>query len=203
VAEASDVAGVVAGESGTAGTADAAARGSGVGAAGATAGALTIRVVRPEEYDEAGRVTADAYAASYGDLSEAYLASLRDVGSRVADGDVWIAVDEAGSILGTVWVAPEDRPLSHVAEPGETDFRQLAVAPQARGRGVGAALTLHVVALAAERGSHRVVMNSGPQMTGAHALYAKLGFSRLRDRERPLEVEPGRWIDLLAFGRDI
>ena len=97
----------------------------------------------------------------------------------------------------------EGRPLSEVAQPGETDFRQLAVAPAARGRGIGEALTRKVIALAAERGSHRVVMNSGPQMTGAHALYAKMGFRRLTEREGRWEVEPGRWIELLAFGLDI
>ena len=115
----------------------------------------------------------------------------------------WVAVDADDTILGTVWVAAEGRPLSEVAQPGETDFRQLAVAPSARGRGIGEALTRKVIALAAERGSHRVVMNSGPQMTGAHALYAKMGFRRLPDREGRWEVEPGRWIELLAFGLDI
>ncbi|WP_345800422.1 GNAT family N-acetyltransferase [Microbacterium sp. AZCO] len=164
---------------------------------------LSIRLVEPEEYEEAGRVTAEAYAASYADLHDNYLASLRDVAGRIVDGDVWVAVDEAGDILGTVWVAPEGRPLSPVAEPGETDFRQLAVAPAARGRGVGEALTRHVITLAAERGSHRVIMNSGPQMLGAHALYAKIGFRRLPEREKSIEVEPGRWIELLTFGLDV
>ena len=164
---------------------------------------LTIRLVRPEEHEEAGRVTADAYSASYGDLSESYLESLRDVAGRVNDGDVWVALDSDDTILGTVWVAPAGRPLSPVAEPGETDFRQLAVAPAGRGRGVGEALTRHVIALAVERGSERVVMNSGPQMLGAHALYAKIGFRRLPEREKRIEVEPGRWIDLLTFGLDI
>lgn len=166
-------------------------------------GAVTIRLVRPDEHDEAGRVTADAYSASYGDLPESYLESLRDVAGRLADGDVWVAVDDDGTIVGSVWVAPEGRPLSPVAEPGETDFRQLAVAPAARGRGIGEALTRHVIALAVERGSHRVMMNSGPQMVGAHALYAKLGFRRLPEREGQIEVEPGRWIDLMTFGLDI
>lgn len=166
--------------------------------------ALVIRPVRPDEFEEAGRLTAEAYAASYDDLSEPYLASLRDVAGRLADGDVWIAADSStGALLGTVWVAPADRPLSHVAGPGETDFRQLAVSPRARGRGVGAALTLHVIGLARERGSHRVVMNSGPQMLAAHALYAKLGFRRLPEREGLIEVEPGRTIELLAFGLDL
>lgn len=173
------------------------------GSSALLAGAVTIRLVRPDEYDEAGRVTAEAYAASYGDLPDSYLDSLRDVAGRLSGGDVWVAVDEAGVIVGTVWIAPAGRPLSPVAEPGETDFRQLAVAPAARGRGIGEALTRHVLAVAAERGSHRVIMNSGPQMLGAHALYAKIGFRRLTERERSIEVEPGRWVDLLTFGLDI
>lgn len=162
-----------------------------------------IRQVKPHEYDEAGQVTADAYVASYTNLTDSYLDSLRDVEGRLSDGEVWVAVDADGGILGTVWVAPADRPLSELAEPGETDFRQLAVAPRARGRGVGEALTRRVIQIAAERGSHRVVMNSGPQMVGAHALYTKLGFRRLPERERRIEVEPGRFLDLLAFGYDI
>ena len=168
-----------------------------------TRAAVTIRLVRPEEFEEAGRVTAEAYAASYSDLSDSYLASLRDVAGRLTQGDVWVAVDDDGAILGTVWVAPAGRPLSPVAEPGETDFRQLAVAPSARGRGVGEALTRHVIQVARKRGSHRVIMNSGPHMLGAHALYAKIGFRRLGERERSIEVEPGRWVDLLTFGLDL
>lgn len=165
---------------------------------------IDVRLVRTDEYERAGEVTAQAYLASYGGLSEAYLASLRDVAARVRDGDVWVAVDRGGVILGSIWVARADRPLNpDIGRPGETDFRQLAVAAHARGRGIGAALTRHVVSLARERGSHRVVMNSGPEMTGAHALYAKLGFRRLPEREHAREIEPGRVVTLLAFGYDV
>lgn len=165
---------------------------------------VTIRLVRTEEYERAGEVTAEAYLASYGELSDEYLASLRDVATRVRTGDVWVAVDEDAQIIGTVWVSRPNRPLNpDIARPGETDFRQLAVAPAARGKGVGEALTRHVITLAQERGSHRVVMNSGPEMTGAHALYAKLGFDRLPEREGRFEVQPGRFIELLAFGYDL
>ncbi|GEM_PF-111376 len=163
----------------------------------------SIRLVRTEEYERAGEVTAQAYLSSYGELSDQYIASLRDVAGRVRSGDVWVAADDAGEILGTVWVSRPNRPLAGIARPGETDFRQLAVAPSARGRGIGEALTRHVIALARERGSHRVVMNSGPEMVGAHALYAKLGFRRLPEREGLTEVEPGRLIELLSFGYDL
>lgn len=164
---------------------------------------VTIRLVRTEEYERAGELTVRAYAHDYGDLSDGYLSSLRDVAARVRQGDVWMAVDPDGTLLGTVWVSRPNRALADVARPGETDFRQLAVAPEARGRGIGEALTRHVLDLARERGSHRVVMNSGPEMTGAHALYRKLGFRRLTEREGRIEVEPGRVIDLLAFGYDV
>ena len=171
--------------------------------------AITIRLVRTEEFARAGELTARAYQHSYGALSDQYLASLRDVAGRVRTGDVWVAVDAAGDvstgreILGTVWVARPNRPLAGIAHPDETDFRQLAVAPEARGRGIGEALTRHVIELARQRGSRRVVMNSGPQMTAAHALYKKLGFTRLPEREGRVEVEPGRSIELLAFGYDL
>lgn len=168
----------------------------------ADAPALTIRLVAPHEYDEAGRVTAEAYRRSYDGLTEGYLASLADVAGRVAQGEVWVALD-GDEIVGTVWVPRPGERLSPLARDGELDFRQLAVAPSARGRGVGAALTHHVIDLARARGAERVVMNSGPEMVGAHALYLKLGFRRLTEREHPVEVEPGRFLDLRAFALDL
>lgn len=164
---------------------------------------LTIRPVEPHEYAEAGRVTVEAYRRSYDGLTESYLASLADVAGRVASGEVWVAADASGDIVGTVWVPRPGQRLSDLARDGEVDFRQLAVAPSARGRGVGEALTRQVIALARSRGARRVVMNSGPEMLGAHALYLKLGFRRLTERERPVEVEPGRFLDLRAFGYDL
>lgn len=168
-----------------------------------TSSTVTIRLVEPQEYAEAGRVTADAYRHSYDGLSEAYLASLADVAGRVSQGEVWVALD-GDEIVGTVWTPRPGERLSPLAEEGgELDFRQLAVAPSARGRGIGESLTRHVLAIARERGATRVVMNSGPEMLGAHALYRKLGFRRLTERENPVEVEPGRFLDLKAFGYDL
>jgi ribosomal protein S18 acetylase RimI-like enzyme len=169
----------------------------------AVAPSLTIRLIVAEEYAAVGRATADAYRHSYEGLSEAYLASLADVESRVAQGEVWVAVDAVGDIVGSVWMPRPGERLSELAREGEVDFRQLAVSPAARGRGVGEALTRHVVAVARSRGARRVVMNSGPEMLGAHALYLKLGFRRLTGREHPVEVEPGRFLDLRAFGLDL
>ncbi|MBB3157376.1 ribosomal protein S18 acetylase RimI-like enzyme [Microbacterium proteolyticum] len=163
---------------------------------------LTIRLVAPDEYADAGRLTAGAYRHSYAGLNEDYLDSLADVEGRVAQGEVWVAL-EGGELVGTVWTPRPGERLSPLAAEGEIDFRQLAVAPSARGRGVGEALTRHVLSLARDRGAQRVVMNSDAEMLGAHALYLKLGFHRLPEREHPVEVAPGRFLDLLAFGFDL
>jgi ribosomal protein S18 acetylase RimI-like enzyme len=96
------------------------------------------------------------------------------------------------------------RPGGHISElgrDGELDFRLLAVAPAARRRGIGRLLVEHVLALAAERGATRVVMNSGEQMTSAHRLYYSMGFTRLTEREtRTVE---GHTRPLLAFGHEV
>ena len=75
------------------------------------------------------------------------------------------------------------------------------MAPSARRRGIGRLLVEHMIALAAERGAHRVVMNSAPDMTGAHQLYYAMGFTGLTEREtRTVEGHSG---PLLAFGYEV
>ena len=142
-----------------------------------------------------------AYSHDY-DISDGYRQSLRAVAARAAEHEVWVAADrQTGELLGSV-VTP--RPGGHVSElgrPGELDFRLLAVAPSARRRGIGRLLVEHVIALAAERGAARVVMNSGPHMTGAHQLYYSMGFTRLTERET--RIVDGYSSPLLAFGYEV
>lgn len=164
---------------------------------------VRIRLVRPNELDAVARLTVEAYTNDY-DLSDGYRASLADVHDRARADEVWVAEDTAtGAILGTVWTPREGARLSPVARDDELDFRLLAVAPDARGRGIGAALTSHVIGLGRIRGVKRVVMNSGSSMIAAHRLYEKLGFARLPEREERIEVEPGRFVDIVAFGLDL
>jgi len=58
----------------------------------------------------------------------------------------------------------------------------------------------HAVAIARRRALHRVVLNSGPDMFGAHRLYERLGFERLTARETTL-LPDGR--PLRAYGLDL
>jgi ribosomal protein S18 acetylase RimI-like enzyme len=104
-------------------------------------------------------------------------------------------------LLGTVTAPLPGGHISELGQDGELDFRLLAVAPSARRRGLGRLLVEHMITLAAERGAVRVVMNSGPEMTGAHQLYYSMGFSRLTERET--RTVPGHTQPLLAFGYEV
>ncbi|KQY25576.1 GCN5 family acetyltransferase [Cellulomonas sp. Root485] len=159
---------------------------------------LRVRLAAPHEYDRVARLSVDAYGHDY-DLPDDYRASLADVASRAREHEVWVAEDLAtGDLLGTVATPRAGGHISELGRDGELDFRLLAVDPAARRRGIGVLLTEHVITLARQRGLDRVVMNSGPTMLGAHALYQRLGFVRLTERETRV-VHGGT---LFAFGLD-
>lgn len=163
---------------------------------------LVIRLVRDDEIDAVAALSVRAYEYAY-ELSDEYRASIADVAPRAVEHQVWVAADATtGELLGSVATPRRGSTISPLAEPGELDFRLLAVDPPARGRGVGEALTLLAIELARLRGLDRVVMNSGEQMTGAHRLYGRLGFARLPERERVI-VDGDRRVRLFAFTIDV
>ncbi|TAJ50171.1 MAG: GNAT family N-acetyltransferase [Herbiconiux sp.] len=163
---------------------------------------IRVRLIRAHEHGAVAELAATANSHDY-DLSDDYLASVRDIAPRAREHEVWVAEDLAsGTLLGTVATPRPGGHISDLAEAGEIDFRLLAVAPPARGRGIGELLTRHVIELAIQRGLRRVVMNSGPQMLAAHRLYARLGFTLLPDRF--VEITDGtESITLLTFGLDL
>jgi L-amino acid N-acyltransferase YncA len=85
---------------------------------------------------------------------------------------VVVAVDDAGTVLGTAKVGP-NRPArgSHVATAS------FMVDPGAQGRGVGRALAVHVIDWATHAGYHGMQFNAVVETnTAAVALWQSLGF---------------------------
>ncbi|WP_103335427.1 GNAT family N-acetyltransferase [Amycolatopsis sp. CA-126428] len=162
-------------------------------------GDVEIRPPRPEEYAAAGEVTVRAYAAD-GHLADdvGYEAMLRDVARRVEKAEVLVAVDAARVVVGTVTVVHPGSEYAEVSRPGELEFRMLAVAPSARGRGVGEALIKAVFDRARALGLRRVVLSSVDRMHSAHRLYERLGFTRLVERD----WRPFPHISLIAYQID-
>ncbi len=158
---------------------------------------LTVRPAHRDELDQVGRLTVEAYVADgYANPAGSYAAELADAARRARYAELLVAVDPDGTVLGTVTVCAPGSPLGELSRPGELEFRMLAVALDARRRGVGEALVRAVLQRATEIGAHRVVLSSAAEMYVAHRLYARLGFIRLPE----LDWQPVPGVTLLAFG---
>lgn len=128
-----------------------------------------------------------------------YRETLRDVGGRAARTRVLVALDGDRDVVGTVTYAEHGAPDAHVAEAGEAEIRMLAVAQDARRRGVGTALVDACIDLARSSGARRVRLSTEPEMTAAHRLYERLGF--VRTPERDWSPWPGG--SLLGYALDL
>jgi ribosomal protein S18 acetylase RimI-like enzyme len=151
---------------------------------------VELRRARPEEYEEAGRVTALAYRefAVPGDEGwERYLAEIADVAGRAGRTLVLVAVD-GERILGSVTLELERRlpgsrrPLF----PGEAHMRMLGVEPGSRRRGVGRSLVSACLEEARRSGKTLLTLNTMPWMVAARKLYESMGFERARETARML-----------------
>jgi GNAT superfamily N-acetyltransferase len=134
-----------------------------------------IRPVCAEEFDRVGDLVVDAYAAMF-DLGD-YEEVLRQVDDRSRNAEVVVAVLD-GSVAGTLTYVPGLGPYAEGDDPHAAWIRMLAVAPEFRGRGVGAALVEWCVQRARESGRRRIILHTTDPMTDAQRLYTRLGFRR-------------------------
>ncbi|HEX2047099.1 MAG TPA: GNAT family N-acetyltransferase [Acidimicrobiales bacterium] len=149
---------------------------------------VTVRAVRPEEYEALAAVTVDAYRALLGaDMDGEYADELADVAGRAAQSEILVAVDGNGAVIGGVTYVPGPGPLAWFEDPDEAGFRMLAVAPWAQGRGVGAALVDACIDRAVLTGKSRLFLHTTAPMTGAQRLYERARFRRDPERDRVLE----------------
>jgi len=158
---------------------------------------VLIREARPEECEALGRLTLAAYTAD-GHLSDdrGYADELRDADRRRELATLLVALDESsGTPLGTVTYCPAGTPFAEISAPGEAEFRMLAVSPEARGQGVGAALVQACIEQARAANCPALGLCTMETMTSAHRIYERLGFTRAPERD--WEPEPG--IRLVAY----
>ena len=142
---------------------------------------MQIRTALPHEHAPLGELCVRAYR-HLGSVSESYAAKLRDVADRARSAHVLAALDRHG-LLGCVTVILDESPWREISGPGEGEFRMLAVDPSAQGRGVGQALVQASVDVICAAGRERVVISSAADMTAAHRLYERLGFTRAPERD--------------------
>lgn len=152
---------------------------------------FTIREARPDEFEAVGQLIVDAYR-EVGERHEDYFDELADVADRAGEVPVLVAVEDGTDrILGTATYVPGPGRF-HEGDAGDASLRMLAVAADARGQGVGSALSRACIDRARQGGRAGLSLHTRPFMTDAHAMYERLGFRRVRERD--WEFEPGEWL---------
>jgi len=156
---------------------------------------VRIRPATEADYAVAGEICVAAYRAD-GQLPPAlppgddfpnghdYSITLADVASRAEHGEVLVAVEPTdGAILGCVTFMTPGSLYAELSKADEAEFRMLAVAPAAQGRGVGAALVSACLERANDLGYDAVVICVRDFNVAAKRLYASFGFAAVPDRD--------------------
>ena len=155
-----------------------------------------IREAWPAAFDDLGRLMVKVYSSLEGfpgpEVQPAYYDLLAHIGQMAGKPGAKLLVATEGEDLlgGLVYfsdMAQYGSGGTATRERNASGFRLLAVAPAARGRGVGAALVRHCIELAKDAGHEQVIIHTTAAMTVAWALYEKLGFERSPD----LDFEQG------------
>ena len=116
---------------------------------------------------------------------------------RTAARGTTTARKEAG-LAGVAVLYPPGATGRAIAGCGEAELSRLAVAGEARRRGIGRALAWRCVELAREEGAAAVILWSRVHQVQAHRLYQSLGFRRLPERD-----DEDRGAPRLVFGLEL
>lgn len=150
-----------------------------------------VRCAHPNEYEALGQMTLEIYEQLPGmpsrDEQPAYYSMLYSVGDRANKPtiEILVAVTPDKALLGGVTfvgdMAYYDSGGTAGRVTGSSGIRLLAVKPEARGAGVGRALTNACIQRAIERGSVQVILHSTKSMNIAWGMYQRMGFLRSPD----------------------
>jgi len=168
---------------------------------GPVVSAVRVRPAAPHEYDRVADLVELGFRnGPYGHfpVSAARTALVRDSAGRAAAGALLVAVDESSSgagspdhrcadapgvsLLGTASLLRAGEAGSRLAHAGEAELRLIAVAPEARGRGIGETLVRAALDEATRWGVDAVVLDTGSLNLPAQRLYERVGFQRQYDR---------------------
>ncbi|MFQ4149711.1 GNAT family N-acetyltransferase [Arthrobacter sp. LAPM80] len=149
---------------------------------------ITVRPITEADYDAVARITADAYlgAGYFTDTNHPYMAKIMRVAERAAVAPMIVA-ERDGAVVGSATLAVYGDQWADLALPDELEFRLLVVDPAVQRSGAGRALVSWILDQArSTEGITAVSLTTGNDWHSAHALYQKLGFSRVPERDWPI-----------------
>ena len=153
---------------------------------------IAVRDAQADEHDAIRRITLSAYAQYATIMAPSAWAGLRDAlatALTIGGGAQRIAADRDGVIVGSVLLFPPstDAYGGIAAAAPWPEIRLLAVAPEARGQGVGKLLIDECIRRARASGADAIGLHTSPSMREAIRLYESLGFTR--DPDLDIHVE--------------
>ena len=159
---------------------------------------ITIRDARPDEREATLALALSAYQ-QYAPIMphwEHYRQMQRTLltTDTVAER---IVAERAGRLIGCVLLFPAEANV-YTADGANADWpelRMLAVAPEARGLGVGKALLNECVRRARAAGADHLGLHTEDIMEVARAMYLRAGFERMPE----LDFEPGPGIHVKGY----
>jgi N-acetylglutamate synthase-like GNAT family acetyltransferase len=164
--------------------------------------AFKIRNAQPEEFEQIGQLMVSVYSNLQNfpkpDEQPAYYTMLANVGDLInKPGTEILVAESAKKIVGAVVYFADMQFYGSggiaTQEKNTAGFRLLAVDMQARGTGVGKALTLECVRKAKAQARRQVIIHTTMAMQNAWQMYERIGFKRSED----LDFKQG---DLSVFG---
>ncbi|HEV3048830.1 MAG TPA: GNAT family N-acetyltransferase, partial [Longimicrobium sp.] len=148
---------------------------------------LVIRDARREERDAIRALTLQAY--------EQYAATMAPAAWEGLSGAIHnalevqeaerIVAERGGRLLGSVMLFPRagDAYRGIEGEASWPELRLLAVAPEARGQGVGEALVEECIRRARQMGATELGLHTSESMAAAMRMYRRIGFVRAPEHD--------------------
>lgn len=131
------------------------------------------------------------YAAENpGRFSERMTQDLAELPGRYAapTGGLYMAYAGDAAVATAAWTRVNDE---------QAEIKRVYVQPQARGRGIGQALSRHVADVLRRRGFRQMVLSTWGDNAGAIALYRKLGFVDI------VPFKPSTYPDMAFMGLNL
>lgn len=149
----------------------------------AAARGTTIRDARPEDREAVRDLTLASYAQYAATMEQAAWAGLEGAlhaALATTDEVERIVAERDGALVGSVmlWPPAADAYRGAVARAPWPELRLLAVAPAARGQGVGEALMEECVRRARRMGATELGLHTSRSMGAAIRMYERRGFVR-------------------------
>lgn len=164
-----------------------------------------VRDAGASDRDAIEAVTLSAYqqyAAMMPALWEGYRENIL-VTLAAARPETQIVAEQDGRIVGSVLLYPAGTVITRPGVGSMTlavpEVRLLAVAPSARGEGIGALLMDECVRRARESGAKTLTLHTADVMQAAMRLYARMGFQRASE----LDFQPAPGVSIKGFRLDL